>query len=66
MKLLVEVHGHQTYREHQGEALSFGQTAEMFDDKWLQVPCVTLATEHDVLVIPLKTSLTWTKIKRLD
>jgi hypothetical protein len=66
MKIRVKVYGHQYFSVHEGEAIAWLQSVEHYADqggKAMQVPCVLLRTDDEVLTLPLQTERRWTEIE---
>ena len=55
MEIKIKIHGHQHYSEISGEALLWCQTAEKFEEGYLQVPCVVVRNDETgcVSAIPM-------------
>jgi hypothetical protein len=60
----VKEYGHQFYQETEGELLKIGSTVEMFNDKLVQVPCITILNkkQNKIKTISLKSQNMWTEV----
>lgn len=65
MKVCIVIDSNQTHETHIGEVLAYGQTVEYFDQKPMQVPCITIDTGAQILTISLKTDMTRSRVTKL-
>lgn len=55
MKIKIEEHGHQYFREYIGEVIMWSHTVEKFENSYMQVPCVLIKCEKCIEKISLRT-----------